>query len=30
VSAGKDAEDEADAEIGPLGDKDLVDLELED
>jgi DNA-directed RNA polymerase subunit beta len=30
VSAGKEAEEEADAEIGPLGDKDLVDLELED
>jgi DNA-directed RNA polymerase subunit beta len=30
VSEGEEAEEEADAEVGPLGDKDLVDLELED
>ena len=30
VSAGEDAEEEADAEVGPLGEPDLVDLELED
>jgi DNA-directed RNA polymerase subunit beta len=30
VTEGAVAEEEADAEIGPLGDKDLVDLELED
>jgi DNA-directed RNA polymerase subunit beta len=30
VSEGEEAEEEAEAEVGPLGDKDLVDLELED
>jgi len=30
VSDGKEAEEEVEAEVGPLGDKDLVDLELED
>jgi DNA-directed RNA polymerase subunit beta len=30
VSTGAEAEEEADAEIGPLGEPDLVDLELED
>ena len=30
VSADKEAEEEVEAEVGPLGDKDLVDLELED
>jgi hypothetical protein len=30
VSAEEEAEEEADAEIGPLGEPDLVDLELED
>jgi len=30
VSAEATPEEEADAEVGPLGDKDLVDLELED
>jgi DNA-directed RNA polymerase subunit beta len=30
VSEGEDAKEEADAEVGPLGEKDLVDLELED
>ena len=26
----KEAKEEADAEVGPLGEKDLVDLEIED
>jgi DNA-directed RNA polymerase subunit beta len=30
VSQGEEAEEEAEAEVGPLGDKNLVDLELED
>jgi DNA-directed RNA polymerase subunit beta len=30
VSDDKEAEEEVEAEVGPLGDKDLVDLELED
>jgi DNA-directed RNA polymerase subunit beta len=30
VSADEEAEEEADAEVGPLGEPDLVDLELED
>jgi len=30
VSEGEEAEEEADAEVGPLGEPDLVDLELED
>jgi DNA-directed RNA polymerase subunit beta len=30
VSDEKEAEEEADAEVGPLGEKDLVDLEIED
>jgi DNA-directed RNA polymerase subunit beta len=30
VSEKEDAEEEAAAEVGPLGDADLVDLELED
>ncbi|HEY5100614.1 MAG TPA: DNA-directed RNA polymerase subunit beta [Gaiellaceae bacterium] len=30
VSPGAEAEEEADAEVGPLGEPDLVDLELED
>ena len=30
VSDQKDAEEEADAEVGPLGEKNLVDLEIED
>jgi hypothetical protein len=30
ISADKEAEEEVEAEVGPLGDKDLVDLELED
>ena len=30
VSEEKEAEEEVEAEVGPLGDKDLVDLELED
>jgi DNA-directed RNA polymerase subunit beta len=30
VGADKEAEEEVEAEVGPLGDKDLVDLELED
>ena len=30
VSEDETAEEEADAEVGPLGEPDLVDLELED
>jgi DNA-directed RNA polymerase subunit beta len=30
ISEEKEAEEEVEAEVGPLGDKDLVDLELED
>jgi hypothetical protein len=30
VSEDEEAEEEAEAEIGPLGEPDLVDLELED
>ena len=30
ISDEKEAEEEVEAEVGPLGDKDLVDLELED
>jgi DNA-directed RNA polymerase subunit beta len=30
VSAGEEAKEEADAEVGPMGEADLVDLELED
>ena len=30
VSDEKEAEEEVEAEVGPLGEKDLVDLEIED
>ena len=30
VSNGDEAREEADAEVGPMGDADLVDLELDD
>jgi len=30
VSEEEEAKEEAEAEVGPLGDADLVDLELED